>query len=275
MEVLDVGERLLREAAFHDSLAASDGRPADRFYAINGRSWTCYCETLLREVRRRSHLRPARILEYGCGVGSFSSQMLAEHGFGSTGIDISPLSVAAARASAAEEFPQVELDFHVMDAERLEFPDESFDVVCGNGILHHLDLDRAYGQIARILTAGGCAVFTEPLGHNPLINLYRRLTPEQRTSDEHPLRMDDLSRALSYFGEVDVRYFHLLALLAIPLAGGHGFDKLLGVLDRADDFALGRRSPFRRYGWFSVLRLAQPRAQVSRRSGRARVRGRR
>ena len=260
MEVLDVGERVLREAAFHDALAESDGRPADRFYAVNGRSWTCYCETLLREVRLRSISRPARVLEYGCGIGSYSSRTLAEHGFGSTGIDISPLSVAAAEASAAEEFPGLDLDFRVMNAETLEFPDASFDVVCGNGILHHLDLDRAYGQIARVLEPGGCGVFTEPLGHNPLINLYRRLTPEQRTSDEHPLRMRDLRRARSYFEQVDARHFHLLGLLAIPFSGRRGFDSLLGVLDRADDVVLDRHSPLRRYAWFSVLRLARPRA---------------
>jgi SAM-dependent methyltransferase len=252
-------ERLLREAAFHDALAAaSDGRPADRFYAINERSWTCYCETLIREVRLRSQSRPARVLEYGCGIGGYSSRMLAEHGFGSTGIDISPLSVRAAREAAAAEFPGIELDYQVMNAEELDFPDESFDVVCGNGILHHLDLDRAYGQVARVLAPTGIAVFTEPLGHNPLINLYRRLTPEQRTSDEHPLRMCDLRRARSYFGEVDSTHFHLLGLLAIPFSGSRGFDSLLGLLDRADRVVLGRRSPFRRYAWFSVLRFARP-----------------
>lgn len=251
-------ERLLKEAAFHDALAASDGRPADRFYAINERSWTCYCDTLLREVQARSRFSRPRVLEYGCGIGSYSSQMLAEHGFGSTGIDISPLSVRAAREAAADEFPGIELDYLVMNAEELDFPDDSFDVVCGNGILHHLDLDRAYEQVARVLAPEGCAVFTEPLGHNPLINLYRRMTPEQRTDDEHPLRMRDLRRARAYFGEVEARYFHLLGLLAIPFTGCRGFDRLLGALDRADTVAIDRRSPLRRYAWFSVLRFARP-----------------
>jgi SAM-dependent methyltransferase len=251
-------ERLLREAAFHDALASSDGRPADRFYAINERSWTCYCDTLLREVQTRSQSHPARVLEYGCGIGSYSSQLLAEHGFGSTGIDISPLSVRAAREAAADEFPGIELDYLVMNAEQLDFPDDSFDVVCGNGILHHLDLDRAYEQVARVLAPGGCAVFTEPLGHNPLINLYRRMTPDQRTDDEHPLRMRDLRRARDYFADVEARYFHLLGLFAIPFSGCRAFDSLLAALDRADGIALGRPSPLRRFAWFSVLRFARP-----------------
>ncbi|HST26686.1 MAG TPA: class I SAM-dependent methyltransferase [Gaiellaceae bacterium] len=261
MRVGEGSERLLREAAFHDALVESEGRPADRFYAVNGRSWSAYCDLLVQEVTRlAAPERPARVLEYGCGIGSFSSRVLAEHGFGVTGIDISPLGVSAAEEYAAAAFPEVGCEYRVMDAERLEFPDGSFDVVCGNGILHHLDLGRAYGEIARVLDAAGSAVFTEPLGHNPLINLYRRFTPDQRTSDEHPLRMSDLRDAREHFGEIDVRFFHLLALLAIPFADRRVFDPLLAGLDRADAALLHRRSPLRRYGWFAVLRLSRPRS---------------
>lgn len=258
VEVVERGERLLREAAFHDALLETEGRAADRFYAINGRSWSCYCDTLLQEVRLHSSSQAARVLEYGCGIGSYSSRVLAEHGFGATGIDISPASVSAAEAQAAVEFPDVPLAYEVMDAEELDFPDACFDVVCGNGILHHLDLDRAYGQIARVLAPTGTAVFTEPLGHNPVINLYRRLTPAQRTRDEHPLRVTDLRRARVHFESVEVRYFHLLDLLAIPFASRPGFEPLLNVLDRADEVVLHHLSPLRRYAWFAVLRFARP-----------------
>lgn len=260
MEVVGRDERLLREAAFHDALLETDGRPADRFYAVNGRSWSAYCELLLSETKRLSSLsHSARVLEYGCGIGSYSSRTLAEHGFPATGIDISPVGVAAAEAYAASVFPDVGCEYRVMDAERLDFADDSFDIVCGNGILHHLDLDRAFAQIARVLDPAGSAVFTEPLGHNPLINLYRRLTPDQRTSDEHPLRMSDLRRARDHFADVEVRYFHLLALLAIPFAQRWVFDPLLAGLDRADAIVLHRLSPLRRYAWFAVLRLSRPR----------------
>ena len=37
---------------------------------------------------------------------------------------------------------------------------------------------------------GGLAVFMEPLGRNPLINRYRRLTLTLRTVDEYPLMME-------------------------------------------------------------------------------------
>lgn len=37
--------------------------------------------------------------------------------------------------------------------------------------------------------------FSEPLGHNPIINWYRNRTPEMRTEDEHPLLIKDIEFA--------------------------------------------------------------------------------
>jgi hypothetical protein len=48
------------------------------------------------------------------------------------------------------------------------------------------DLSLACSEIARVLRPGGPAIFVEPLGHNPLINAYRKRTPALRTVDEHP-----------------------------------------------------------------------------------------
>jgi SAM-dependent methyltransferase len=251
------------EAAFHDALLESGGRPADRFYAINRESprsaWRFYSDLLLREAnaRARDGLTP-RILEYGSGIGSFSGLLLAEHGFASVGVDISPASVASAQAHADAVFPGLGLDYRVMNCEALEFDDDSFELACGNGILHHLVLERAFGEVARVTTPGGCAVFSEPLGHNPLINLYRRLTPEQRTSDEHPLRVADLRLARKYFGDVEVHYFHLFDLLSLPFVGRRAGRPLLRGLASVDEAAFRLAPPLRRHAWYSVLRLARP-----------------
>jgi ubiquinone/menaquinone biosynthesis C-methylase UbiE len=79
----------------------------------------------------------------------------------------------------------VNAQFDVMNAEELEFEDAAFDVIFGSGIIHHLDVPRAYSELARVLAPGGSAVFVEPLGHNPLIRVFRNRTPELRTPDEH------------------------------------------------------------------------------------------
>jgi SAM-dependent methyltransferase len=46
------------------------------------------------------------------------------------------------------------------DAERLPFADASFDLVFGHAVLHHIpDLERAFGEFARVLAPGGTIVF--------------------------------------------------------------------------------------------------------------------
>jgi SAM-dependent methyltransferase len=46
------------------------------------------------------------------------------------------------------------------DAESLPFPDESFDLVLGHAVLHHVpDLDRAFAEFHRVLRPGGCIAF--------------------------------------------------------------------------------------------------------------------
>ncbi|MFM7032339.1 MAG: class I SAM-dependent methyltransferase, partial [Bacteroidota bacterium] len=121
------------------------------------------------------------------------------------GIDISDVAIAQSKAQAQAE--NLEIDFRRMNAEILEFEDNTFDIIVGSAILHHLDLDKAYKELHRCLKPGGKAVFIEPTGHNPLLNWYRKLTPQLRTVDEKPMRRKDFRKAASYFSEVTVDYY--------------------------------------------------------------------
>jgi SAM-dependent methyltransferase len=145
-----------------------------------------------------------------------------------------------------------------MNAESLDFEADSFDLICGTAILHHLDLNRALAELARTLRPGGMALFMEPLGHNPVINLYRHLTPHMRTIDEHPLLMRDLQLARRYFHGVRPHFFSLQSLMAVPFRRRRFFRRLLTALETADA-ALFRLLPFaRRYAWQVVLILERP-----------------
>jgi len=100
-------------------------------------------------------------------------------------------------------------------------------------------------------------VFVEALGHNPLINRYRRRTPELRTVEEHPLHVGDLELAKRYFADASFEYFHPTSLAALPLRRQRAFPALAGALERADQ-ALFRRVPYlRRHAWMAVLRLTR------------------
>jgi SAM-dependent methyltransferase len=105
-------------------------------------------------------------------------------------INISHAQTETGRALARPDTLQPE--FHVMDAHRLDFPDNYFDVAFGSGILHHLYLPRALAELRRVLKPDGLALFGEPLDNNPVGRVVRHLTPWAPTADETPLRHEAL-----------------------------------------------------------------------------------
>lgn len=242
-----------REQAFHDTAFAEATRASVwGFYKVTRSSRATFRDWLVAE-----NLPGKRVLEFGSGA-SAQAFFLAQHGAEVLGIDISPVAVEQGRHRAIEDQLEDRIEFRVMDAERLELPDQAFDLVCGSAVLHHLDLALAYPEIARVLRHDGSAIFVEPLGHNPLINAYRKRTPELRTVDERPLLMRDFEQAREFFRTVDVRFFHLSALAAIPFRGRSRFPALLSALDRLDQGLFRVAPPLRKHAWMSVFRLADP-----------------
>jgi SAM-dependent methyltransferase len=251
---MDVDDRLEREREFHDARFAddSDGRPADRFYAVNQASDRWYRAEIDRAPAG------AKVLDYGCGEGAFCALHAARKGYDVVAIDISPVAIDHARELAEREGVAERIDFRVMNAEEMDLPEASFDVVSGLGVLHHLDIDGSMRAIARVMKPDGFGVFVEPMGHNPVINMYRRRTPEQRSVDEHPLLVSDFDTMRRHFGELDASYFHLLGLMAMPLHGRPSFGRALKALDAADRALFRAVKPLRRHAWMVGLRVAKP-----------------
>jgi SAM-dependent methyltransferase len=248
-----VSTKQAREREFHNA-AFSDGRRNDAAGA-GGAYAILHDSRIFYEGFIKRHAPGARMLEFGCGASAMASTFGASAA-AIVGIDISDVAVrqASERAAAAG----LDATYRVMDAETLDFPDRSFDLICSAAILHHLNLQKAYAEIARTLTPGGHAIFMEPLAYNPAINLYRRMTPHLRTPDEHPLTLQDLELAKTYFESVEVRYFSLTTLLAIPLRRRASFGRVLFALERVDR-ALFRLIPWvRKYAWQIVIVLARP-----------------
>jgi ubiquinone/menaquinone biosynthesis C-methylase UbiE len=99
--------------------------------------------------------RDARLLEIGCGMGTDLLQF-ARGGACCTGIDLTPRSIEITR----HRFRLYDADgaFIISDGEHLPFPDERFDVVYSNGVLHHTpDTAGAIREVHRVLRPGGTA----------------------------------------------------------------------------------------------------------------------
>jgi len=111
-----------------------------------------------------------RVLDLGCGAGTDSlvaAQMVGEQGH-VTGIDMTNEMLAKARAAAALT-GLTNVDFVEGEAERLPFPDESFDVVISNGVIDLIpDKDAVFSELHRMLVAGGRMQIADVTIQNPV-----------------------------------------------------------------------------------------------------------
>ncbi|MEO7962880.1 MAG: class I SAM-dependent methyltransferase [Gemmatimonadaceae bacterium] len=202
-----------------------------------------------------------RVLDFACGNGE-NGVFAASCGADVTGIDISPEGVANANQNAKEAGVAEHCRFQVMDGENLSFPDNTFDFGVEYGALHHVDLDRSLAELKRVLKPGGEMICVEAMRHNPFIHAYRRRTPQLRTrwEVEHILGVESLDIVRRHFTEVDVRFFHLAALAAVPFRKTPLFRPLRAVLDIVDRVLLSNQT-IGKYGWIMVFVMRAPKGK--------------
>ena len=129
------------------------------------------------------------ILDYGCGVGDVTRKTAKYNPSKIIGADISDVSIE--RASKKSKELNLDIEYRVENCESTNFNSNTFDLIYGTGILHHLNLEKSINEINRILKKNGSMIFLEPMGTNPFINLYRKFTPKARSIDEHPFVSKD------------------------------------------------------------------------------------
>ena len=152
-----------------------------------------------------------------------------------------------------------------MAGEQLAYKDGSVDRIFGVSILHHLDWRAACSEIRRVLKPGGRAAFVEPLAHNPVLWIYRRLTPHKRSPTEQPFSVQDIHVMNELLPNLECEEYYLTAIIALFFAAFIKHRDLLlwslRILERVDAF-LFRRLPFvRKYAWVVVLLWEKPQGQ--------------
>lgn len=111
------------------------------------------------------------VIEIGCGTGLFSRKVYDMTSARMTSIDLSQdlLNIAGDNLGSRV------ITFMKADAMNLPMANESFDVVFGSSILHHLDYDCALREVFRIMRKGGRMVFAEPNMLNPQIFIQKNV----------------------------------------------------------------------------------------------------
>jgi len=100
-----------------------------------------------------SQARGLKVLEVGVGMGADYLEWL-KAGANATGVDLSAMSIEAARQRCAKA--GYKPDLRLGDAENLPFADNSFDVVYSYGVMHHSpDTQRCLREAHRVLKPRG------------------------------------------------------------------------------------------------------------------------
>ncbi|MFL6241003.1 MAG: class I SAM-dependent methyltransferase [Actinomycetes bacterium] len=169
-----------------------------------------------------------RALEVGCGTGFFLLN-LKQAGVLDEGhvTDISPGMVdVAVRNAKALGF---EVQGRVADAESLPYDDETFDLVVGHAVLHHIpDVELALREVLRVLKPGGRFVFAgEPTRWGDVVarplsrytwRLSTRLLPVSWKRPPDELKASSEAAALEAL--VDLHTFPPAQLASIARAAG-------------------------------------------------------
>ena len=213
----------------HSTAAIEHGRPSY--------SWRFGQDRRLEMVRRFVPLEGARVLDIGCGIGTYVRRF-REFSDEVYGVDVEPERVA----EASRDLPNIQ----VAAGEALPFEDDFFDLVFSNEVIEHVEDDRrTISEAVRVTRPGGTIVIFAPnrlypfethgayfrgryhFGNIPLVNWFpdpirNRLAPHVRAYTRRGIR--SLFRGLPVrvvhhrviypgFDNVSARHAHLGGLL--------------------------------------------------------------
>jgi Methylase involved in ubiquinone/menaquinone biosynthesis len=133
----------IREKEFHNNLQSqTKGRFENIFY----KSLYNINEDFFSHLQRKAC--QSQILDFGCGTGLFVERAIKYKPKKIVGIDISEVSIDKAKKNAKKML--LDAEYYVDNCEKTRFESNSFDIVYGTGILHHLEFNKCLDEIHRI-----------------------------------------------------------------------------------------------------------------------------
>ena len=168
----------------------------------------------IKLVQLLGDVKGKKVLDVGCGIGSLSFY-LAQEGADVIGIDLSSNLIEYCKEQS--KVLGMAIEFKIMNAQIPDFEEESFDIILGSRIIHHLpDIGLFFNTCKRLLKTKGFIAFIEPLKRNPIVELNRKyFAPKERTIHEHPLFISDIVNTGKIFGNFEHYEFFLLSPLAM------------------------------------------------------------
>ncbi|MEM7434222.1 MAG: class I SAM-dependent methyltransferase [Myxococcota bacterium] len=257
--------RQQREREFYRDYSARHSDEEVNFDPVLGeerRPWNSYWR--LYQVVQDAYESPSqRLLDFGCGLGN-ASMCHARIGYRVSGFDVCDENIVACRRRAERYGVADRTDFSIQAAESLAYPDDTFDVVAGFDILHHVEVEPALREARRVLKPGGIAVFREFLevpGFDAFRNsaVGRWLVPketslsEHRTEDEEKLTREQMEIVRNVFPDSELIRFNLVSRVKKFLPNPH--PERPSRIEKLDQ-SIFRRLPFtRQFGGDALMIL--------------------
>lgn len=185
---LSLAERIAMEVQITDERAKTE-------LPVVPDGWTFDVYASHNPWRRRmfAHLGPLegrKILDVGCGWHP-TPLYFALAGAEVVATEISAAALDYVQRSAERHGVADRITTQVCPAEAMPFDDDAFDLVHGEGLLHHLVPGDAGREISRVLKPGGRGAFKDPFGQNPVLEFARDHLPYAWKGDhkgtDHPL----------------------------------------------------------------------------------------
>jgi SAM-dependent methyltransferase len=182
------------------------------------------------------------ILDLGCGYFPTPIYFALAGAKEVFACDVSPKAVLYVREQAVRHNVEDRVHAVVCPAEDMPFDDETFDLAHGEAVLHHLDLDLAGAELARVMKPGARGAFKDPLGQNPLLEFardylpYRGKNPAKGT--DRPLKFKDMEAFGKHFMSCSYRGWGFTSMAAVAIYGRNE-SWLSQALHRVDGVLLG------------------------------------
>lgn len=113
-------------------------------------------EPYIEDFARFHEGRGKDVLEIGVGMGADHAEWAMSSPRSLIGVDLTPRAIEHTRTRLAHL--GLASDLRIGDAEALDFPEDSFDVVYSWGVLHHSpNTETAFREVRRVLRPGGVA----------------------------------------------------------------------------------------------------------------------
>jgi ubiquinone/menaquinone biosynthesis C-methylase UbiE len=155
------------------------------------------------------NLAGKKILDFCSGSGE-TSVIIAKKGAAFVeSFDISQIAVnIAKRRMKVNKVDQI-VNVEAMSAYSLTYPDAFFDIVYGNAVLHHLDLESALKEICRVLKDGGECIFCEPFSGSRALRSIRDKIPIKSNLSQYERQLDtqDVEFLADCFSWSKFKYF--------------------------------------------------------------------